>query len=81
MSNNEGISVSTGDGVMTLFCNKNLTEPNRRFLYDAEIVAGSPHRFEKHPQEFPIREQVPCKNESRLSGNFDQGALFLAQHK
>jgi hypothetical protein len=34
-----------------IFCNKKLTNLSRKFLYDAEIVAGSPLKFEKYPQD------------------------------
>jgi hypothetical protein len=46
-------------------------------LYDAEIVAGSPLKFEKHPQEFFFREQTLCENESQPNGHFQKGPSSL----
>jgi len=57
----------------TFFCNKKLTNLDRRVLYDAEIVAGSPLKFEKYPQEIFFREKAPCKNEPRSNGHFKRG--------
>jgi hypothetical protein len=54
----------------TYFCNEQLTNSNRSFLYDAEIVAGSPLKFEKHPQESFFREQTLCKNKPQPNGHF-----------
>jgi hypothetical protein len=51
----------------TYFCNEQLTNSRGSFLYDAEIVAGSPLKFEKHLQEFFLREQTPCKNDDHSS--------------
>ena len=59
------------------FFNEKLTKSSRRFLYDAEIVAGSPLRFEKYPQDFFFRELAPCKNESRPNDHFQQGAASI----
>jgi hypothetical protein len=50
-----------------IFCNEQLTNSSGSFLYDAEIVAGSPLKFEKHPQEFFFREQTPCKSDDHSS--------------
>jgi len=43
------------------FCNEKLTKPGRSFLYDAEIVAGSPEKFENQPQEFPSASKHRAK--------------------
>jgi hypothetical protein len=50
-------------------------------LYDPEIIAASPQKFEKHPQEFSFREKAPCKNESQLNGHLEQGAMFIASRQ
>jgi hypothetical protein len=41
----------------TFFSSREINKAEQKFLYDAEIVAGSPHEFEKHPQELFLREQ------------------------
>jgi len=64
-----------------LFCNEKLTKLGRSFLYDAEIVAGSPENFEKEPQEFPYREQAPCKSESRVNGYCEHSVLITVSSR
>jgi hypothetical protein len=49
-------------------------------LYDAEIIAGSPQRFERHPQKFPSRA-IAVRERHLINGTFEQSGPFITSRQ